>query len=532
MRRLATVLGPVGLVLLTVGAGWAVLAPRVLPTAYRGLIVAGLVALVPSAWGWRAALRDPVGGKRVRFGANALAAVSVATAAVLLVNFFSVRFHQRWDLTRTKSFSLHPVTIRILEGIDRDVDVVGLYPERRQTEFRAIRELYRIYSYHQPRIQVTVVDPQKRPDLVQELGVRGTRITVVRCGDRLAYFQDPGNAVDRERRLTAAIREVTRGEPKVVYWMYGHGERRRDAEGEEGFQQFQRSLEEDFYEVRDLSLGPGARVPDDASLLIFADPADPIPEEEVAALDAYLRRGGRILALADIEPGGGATAPPPLAELMRRWGMRSPPGIVVDPRPEKSSRYPEPWVVLGEDFGGAEPVAPLRGKETLFRGARALEFFTVMEDQQIFHMPLVRAGVGAYVEEDVQRAMRGEPDPEAQAEWRDTPPILALAAYRRFEPRPGQAGAGWEARFAVVGDADFLDNADYPARANTDFAENLVRWLTGEELLIRKEGERRLAKQALAIGPPRQQAVWLGVVLQFLVVFLAGWAIWFVRRSK
>jgi len=124
MKRILYAAWPFGLALLVVGVGWGVMAPRVMPVAYQALIGVGLVLSAAGLWGGRAFLFDRVGGKRVRFGAGFLLSALVGLLIVLLINFISARYHQRWDLTRTRSFSLHPATLRVIEKIDGDVDVV------------------------------------------------------------------------------------------------------------------------------------------------------------------------------------------------------------------------------------------------------------------------------------------------------------------------------------------------------------------------------------------------------------------------
>ncbi|UCF67541.1 MAG: GldG family protein [Acidobacteriota bacterium] len=533
MKRIFYIAGPVGMALLVVGAGWAVLAPRLHPGTYRGLVVVGLLMLLPAIWGWRQTLRDPVGGKRVRFGANALVTAAVVVSIVLLLNFFAVRYRERWDLTRARVFSLHPVTMRVLDSIDREVDVFALFSEREPLAARAVEGLYETFKFYTPTMSLTVADPQRRPDLMQELGVRGTQLTVVRSGERVVAFPDPGDATEREAQLAAALREVTRDTDKVIYWIYGHGERPLEAEGELGYQVLQRELASSFYRVETLSLGPGQSVPEDASLLIIADPQDPIQESELAAYDAYLRRGGSILALTDVDMKQRTSDENPLAPLLARWGIRALAGVAIDARPEKLGEYEDTWTVLGEQYGRHESVAALRGKRTVYIGARPLQFFQVLEDQQIFHHVMVRAGRGVYAETDLERAASGRAgDSVAMAEAAEDPPILGIAAFRRFEPRPGETHAGTQARFVVFGDADFLNNAQLPQRANDDLALNVVNWITGEELLIRREGERQMGKTAVTIEPPRMRRVRLGLVLEPVVVLLIGGVIWFLRRSK
>ncbi|HHN75508.1 MAG TPA: hypothetical protein ENK10_09795 [Acidobacteria bacterium] len=528
MKRFLYAAWPFGLALLVVGVGWGVMAPRVMPLAYQVLIALGIVLAAAGLWGGRALLFDRVGGKRVRFGAGFLLSAIVGLLIVLLVNFISARYHQRWDLTRTRSFSLHPATLRVIEKIDGDVDVYAFFPRRNSLEFRAVKELYETFAFHQPKIRLIMADPNQRPDLLTEAGVSGNRMTVVKYGERTSYF--PGYGEDK---LVAALMEVARDEPKVVYWVIGHGERGVDAQGGEGYLRLQAELTRNFLKLRTISLGPGEKLPDDASLVVLADPRRQVGEKEAAVYDAYLRSGGRLLALVDADFNQADGQPHPLADLLDRWGIRPMPAVVIDARENKLVDYPEPLTVIADRFGVHETVQGLQGQRVLMNVVRPVEFSQVMSDQQIFHHVLVRGGRGTYVESDLERARKvREIDPKALEPWLDRPPVLAVAAFRKFTNEQDPGDLGRVARLVVVGDADFLKDDFFDTLSNSELAMNLVRWLTGEEVLIRRQGEARVAKLAMQIDPAQRRLVRMLMVLEAMGIFLVGWIVWFFRRTR
>src|SRR5262249_61721906 len=58
-----------------------------------------------------------------------------------------------------------------------------------------------------------------------------------------------------------------------------------------------RAVEQENYEVKPLLLPSVEQLPDDASVVVLAGPTRPLTEGAINALDAYLKRGGRLLAL-------------------------------------------------------------------------------------------------------------------------------------------------------------------------------------------------------------------------------------------
>jgi hypothetical protein len=176
----------------------------------------------------------------------------------------------------------------------------------------------------------------------------------------------------------------------------------------------------------------------------------------------------------------------------------------------------------------------------VFDLARPLEFFESSVDRQVFHHSLVRVGSDLtmsgrepYVETDLTKVRSGMPiDVASQQAWGQKQRHVVLAAYRQYEPVPGLGERGREARLVLTGDADFMTDAHYDREANSELTLNLIRWLTGEELLIRREGEERIAKEAMSLEPQQHNVVVFLVIGSPVVVFLAGWIVWFLRRSK
>ena len=539
MKRGMYVAMPVGLALLVIGSGWMALAPRVLSGGYQATLVLGLIVTAIGAWGRREMLATQARGKSVKYGANALLSVLILISIVLLVNFASARFHKRWDLTRFGTFSLSPVTQRALDSIDVDIDVYAFFPESQRMEFRAVSELYEAFEYEQPRLKVYVVDPNKRNDLVEKLGVRGvTGTTIVTLHDgedgRMVAF--PGYD---EAALTSALLDISRTSKKTVYWVKGHDERRPDERGGNGYNALIRDLRKQFFTIGELGVLPDdGRVPEDAAVVVFADPRSPLLPHEVEAYDAFLREGGRIVALTDYNPGEDA-AGHPLQPLLERWGVRSVAGTVVDPRMltgEKDFR-----VAIGDEVNRQhKAVEGLEGQRPVFRRARPLEFFEVQDDRQIFHEWLIQPGPGQRVD-DQPYVIRGEMgtdaitevDPQQQQSWAGRRISLILCAYRKFEPPEGSGMAGHVGRMVVTGDADFLSDRDYQG-PNAELALNLFRWLGDTEVLIPKKGDStlRLAKSSMQVTPDRFNFVTGMVVLLPVAIFLVGWIVWFARRSK
>lgn len=532
MKRVLYAALPFGLALILIGVSWGILTPRVSQGIYFSLIGFGALCVIAGVVSRRRTQPGEGGGRTVKMGAGALASVGLSIALLLLVNFFSIRYQERWDLTETRSFSLHPATQRVLSQVKEEIEVYAFVPASRILRARNVKNLYEIFAFEQPLLKVEVVDPTQRPDLVDELGVRTSNVTIVRRGDRASVF--PGH---EEADLAAAILEVGRTEPRIIYWVTGFGSRTFDAQGGQGYNQLVEQLGKEYYEVRTLSIGAGESVPEDASLVVFADPEDVIPEDVAERYNEWLRNGGRALLLADVDFNADPNSVQPLEPIAARWGLRAQPAVVIDPRDRIGSG--SITTAIGDAFGSHESVAALAGDMTVFTVARPIEFFEVQRDRQVFHHVLVQVGPAntplrePYVEPDLERAKSNQSvNVVEQQKWMGRGRRVAAAAYRSYEALPGSAEAGRETRVVMIGDADFATDRELSRESNSDLIMNLVRWLAGEELLIQREGEGSLAKEAMSLEPAQLSLIQMVVVLIPVIVFLCGWVLWFVRRSK
>src|SRR2546430_1716387 len=129
-----------------------------------------------------------------------------------------------------------------------------------------------------------------------------------------------------EETVTNGLIRVTGATKKAVYFAEGDGEADiADQQEPKGYAGAKLALEQENYEVKPLVLPAAESIPDDASALVLAGPARPLDEHEVQALDAYLKRGGHLLALVGPREGGDR-----LNGFLADWGVKVGNDIVID----------------------------------------------------------------------------------------------------------------------------------------------------------------------------------------------------------
>src|SRR3989442_9438213 len=123
----------------------------------------------------------------------------------------------------------------------------------------------------------------------------------------------------------ATVLQVTRQQRKTVCWVLGHGVGDPNSgDRREGYSTARAGLEQEYYEVRPVSL-LGDEVPVETAVLVIARPRKSFLPEELAVLDRYLQRPGQSLVMLD------PLRVPELAAHLHKYDVSLPPDVVVDP---------------------------------------------------------------------------------------------------------------------------------------------------------------------------------------------------------
>jgi len=119
---------------------------------------------------------------------------------------------------------------------------------------------------------------------------------------------------------------------RVVYFLTGHGEPDINGTDTTALSRARSTLESKNYTVKTLNLASENKIPDDAKVIIVAGPMDPLLDQEVVLLKAYLEKGGSLIVLEDPTPFTKfGTNPDPLANYLKTdWGITLENDVVID----------------------------------------------------------------------------------------------------------------------------------------------------------------------------------------------------------
>jgi gliding motility-associatede transport system auxiliary component len=444
-------------------------------------------------------------------GTNAIVLTLLILGILAVINYLSWKVGSKIDVTREKLHSVSDQTIKVLNGIDNDIDVLASFKDvgLDRLEFQ---ELIDEYTGRSNRIKFRFVDADKEPGVARKYEIDEYGTVVLSSGDReiKVKVSDPisGNIKnDAEQQLTNALIKLSSDKKKGVYFLVGHGERDINNNSDAGgLGKLKRTLEEEGYEVGELLLLRESIIPSKNSILIIASPAKPLSEKELGDIKKYLDEGGRAVFLIEPRMGGD------LVSLLKDYGIEVENDIVIDP----SSK-----MVGGGDVAPIVAQYPNHGITDNFRLATIFPFsrsINVTSKDNVTNKLIANTSQFSWSERNLSLFDQGT----AQQDDGDKPGPLGVAEVSEI---------GEKSKVAVFGSADFVSNRFFGFSGNSDLFLNTVHWIVGDENLISirpkvaEGGKLTITQNQLTV------IFMITVVLLPAIVLFTGVGVWLKRRN-
>jgi len=276
------------------------------------------------------------------------------------LNYLSLYYHWRYDLSEHRHYSLSPETLSYLAELKRPVRIVDtLTPDAESADvvqaYHDVNNLLREYVYasstnadaragRDGRISVEYLDVYKRRREAEALGIEQPNALLFLCGDNheivpyaklYVWKSEDANhhrreAFQGEQVITAAILDVSKPQKTKIYFLAGHGEMSPDdVSASRGLSALVEQLQLRNFDLAGLDLSLTKRVPDDADLIIISNPLGRFQPFEEELLRQYLTtHAGRIILTLD--PGRDCG----LENLFYDWGVRVDDDMIDDTNPE------------------------------------------------------------------------------------------------------------------------------------------------------------------------------------------------------
>jgi len=482
-------------------------------------------------------------GRAARAGTSA-AAIALAAAMLVGLNWLGSRHWSRGDWTKTRLYSLSATTRKLVGGLTKPVRVT-VFMDRDSRLYTPVTEILSRYRALSPKIEVEELDPKRNPAraevLVREFGIRQSTV-VFRSGDRKKYVEEDrladydysgmqtGRAAPEmkafkgEEAFTSAILAVTEDRTPHVYFSSGHGEASLDSsERGRGLAEAKQLLERDNLSVAKWeSLGKDA-IPADADVIVVAGPRIAFLEPEAGALQKYLAAGGHVLLM--IDPVLPAPGSPPgdlgLGKLLAGNGVKLGNDIVIDPANALPLVGAE--TVFANHYGSHPIVRSLseEGLPVILPLARSVSKSAVPGTDVTTLVETSPEGWGEISLSNLEEQVKKDPEDTAG------PVSLAVAVGPGEEEKvPAKKG-----RLVVVGNSRFAAGEGLQNAGNANLFLNSIHWLTGAGKQI-GIAPKTLEQASLALTRSQVRRIGLFSVLGLpaLAVVLGGW-VWYRRRD-
>jgi len=471
--------------------------------------------------------RDLFNKRTLIYGGSSLAAVVLVAGILVVIALLGNRFSYRWDTTPDKAQSLTTVSRTLLAEVNQPLTMTAFFPENHRERQRA-KEFLQMYAYANRNLTFQLVDPDRDPLKARNAGYRYP-------GNVLVEFQGRRQMADKadEDTLTNAIRKLLKPEMKKVYFLAGHGERPIQDNEPNSFGMARKGLENEGFKVETLNLLTQAEVPKDAATLVVAGPSKPLFANEVAALKAYLGRGGRVLVLlAPFQDGG-------LKDFLAGYGVELNNGIILDMNQVTQAIGASPIMPVAMQYGPHRITQKFTNILTIFPLARPLTLKQGIKDVAL--LPLVSTTNTSWekVGQEWMKGGKATQDPQD----RKGPFTLAaladikLAAKKEEKGKTLEKGAKKEEEenktyLVVFGDVDFAANSYFNLSGNGDLLLNTVNFLASEEKQIQVRRQENKSQPLTLVGWQSWFLFLTAVVAMPLIMLAAGVRAYLRRRGR
>ena len=239
---------------------------------------------------------------------------------VIIANILSDSYSFRIDLTEGKEYTLSKATKDILRKLDKPVTITAYFSKDLPPNIGNISGNLKdmlveygnrskgmvVYKFVNPNeneasereavqngVQPLMINVRDRDQIKQQKAYMGAGVSMGSSKENIPFFQ-PGSAM--EYALSTAIKKLSVVNKPSVALIQGHGEPEINE-----LMQVYKDLSI-LYNVEPLTLTDTTRIPAKFGTIAIIRPTDTVPPKQLAILDSYLARGGRLfLALNKVE---------------------------------------------------------------------------------------------------------------------------------------------------------------------------------------------------------------------------------------
>lgn len=390
----------------------------------------------------------------------------------------------KWDLSYFRTAKPGEATRKVVHSLEEPLEVALFFPPANDVK-EQVTDYFELLKGESPFLQVKQYDQAVDLARAKELGVgnnglvvfaRGQRKELLSLGTRLENARSQLRDLDREAQKR--ILQVSRSR-RVLYFVTGHGERTeapiKADEGRAPIRLLREVLRSQNHDLQNLSAAEGlaAEVPASAAAVLIIGPTARFLDEEVAALERYVKGGGRVLLALDPEAGLD------FKELLAPFGVKYDPVTLAADAPgaylPRFRQVSDRRILISASFSSHPAVTTLAQAASqapaIFLGTGALSEAMKERPKELSIDYSVHAPASAWND------LNGNFNFDSPLEQRKTWELAAAITWRKAPGiKPEEEG-----RMVVLADSDGISDLVLENRGNFYLAADSVKWLVGDE---------------------------------------------------
>ena len=459
--------------------------------------------------------RKALSSRSASFGASSLMMTVLVIGIIGVINFLAHQNPKKLDLTENKIHSLSDQSRKAIKRLKQPLQATLFATPGARERFRPLLENY---SDLNNKFELEYVDPNKAPTRVKKLGIKRENTLHLSLNDKSQVIEEL-----TEEKITNALLNILKKGKQTLCWITGHGEKSVLDEGPDGFFAFRQGLENQSYEVKEVTLATEAKIPADCNAIAIFGATSEFFDSEIKTLSEYLEKGGNALFAIDKDLNG-KKGPTKLLTYLKKWHVSHTNKVVVDPISK----------VFGVD--AATPVLPTFARQHPISREFGNQqcFFPIMRSLDI----IPKAPAGLQVEWIAQTS------PKSWAESTLSEFATGRVKFNEGKDQRGPVNAAIaikgkivqskdteESRIVVFGTSAFAGNTYARFGINLDMALNSASWVLRDESQISIRGNESEPGKIQLSQTAGLLIFWLTVVIIPLLIAGLGIVIW-MRRKK
>ena len=439
--------------------------------------------------------KDRISKRTATQGANSALTIILVLGILSLVNFFSLRNPQKFDVTKNQLNTFSDQSKKVLSEIQQDVTFSFFYSQPGELEQN--RALLEDYQDLNPKLEIEYLQIEKNLERARAAELKNPTTLIIKLGKREKKIENL-----TEEQITNALIDLRKTKAQVVCTTVGHGEApMSDKNQADSFASIVDQLESEAFEFKEWRTAQEKEPDASCSMIAILGPKKPFFKPELESLESYLSNGGSVLIALDVSLKGDDPTPG-LRDLLKKYSISTKHHLILDPNPLNKMMGHSEALALVANFSKESPITKVFDNAS--GSVRNIGHFPFARPLMIIPEPpktlkvtwLAQTMETSWAETNMKAIRQGRAQFNPDQDTRG-PLTVAMAVSGKLKEDQKK-----DLKLVVFGSSLFANNKYSRFGINGDLFMNAVNWLSGDEdfITIRKKkddpGEIQLSVEA------------------------------------